>query len=629
MSNREDNIYQLMAMFPHIPKRELITQLDRNSDNFERTVDALLNWQPEDRQPEPVPPHVPLPATPQVQLPPFESTQEELSRQRNIETVHNMFGGELTKSVISTVYLQNHGDLDQTVVTLLNISHDDEAIQAIRAMSPDQKKKYEDDMKREQEVRLNERKERLEREIESDRKWISDMEKKFKEEEERHLQAMNEKFQKERVETPAKESPPEVELKKEELNLRNIVADQAKEIERKKETLAHKELLVSKLMQQAALCTLSVRYAPKTVVVSWSLGEDMKALPNDWVGFYKVGLPDTQYRKAVKTNGARQGHEHFPAPKTPGLYHFRYFVNGSYDILATSDVIHIGPQILLNTKLVEDENPKKNIIEVEYTLRGGDLSPDDWFGIYKATETNNKNYLMYHKLGKQLSSSSFQFPAPRLPGDYVVRFFPYLCGYTHVTKSPLIRIPNKDKLVLTMNYENERVKTIEVKWDILSIEPSTSDYIALYASSSFNNYYLSYKYIDMSSHTLFFEAPLGVGKYNLRYHHSGFSKYVDLVRSEDFEILNTDKLNVKVDGKTVTVSWDVHSQPVTSWDWIGVFKKDHGNNNKNYLEFKYVDIATKALIFVINEPGEYIAKYFSSKVGKYEDFRSIPFAINQ
>jgi len=122
-------------------------------------VDALLNYKPTSRRET-------------------RKSPEETQRQKNLETVHNMFGGDLTHSVISAVYLQNQGDLVQTVDTLLNISHDEEAIEAIRNMNAQQKEKLEEDMKKEQEKRLNERKERLQKEIVDERERLADLEKK-------------------------------------------------------------------------------------------------------------------------------------------------------------------------------------------------------------------------------------------------------------------------------------------------------------------------------------------------------------------------------------------------------------------------------------------------------------------
>jgi hypothetical protein len=97
-------------------------------------------------------------------------TREEFLQMKNVDTIHNMFGGELTRSIISTVYLQNQGDVQTTVDTLLDISHDDDAIEAIRNMTTQQKEELEANMKSEQEKRLQERQLKLEQALEIDRK---------------------------------------------------------------------------------------------------------------------------------------------------------------------------------------------------------------------------------------------------------------------------------------------------------------------------------------------------------------------------------------------------------------------------------------------------------------------------
>jgi len=601
MTTRHEKITQLFQIFggSKLTQADVERFLDANDGDFDRTVDALLNFKPQvasgDRQKNP----------------------EEIQKQKNLETVHNMFGGDLTRSVISAVYLQNHGDLVQTVDTLLNISHDEEAIEAIRNMNAQQKEKLEEDMKKEQEKRLNERKERLQKEIEDERQRLADLEKKFIDEEVRHARAMQEKLEK-----LEKEQAEEVLDEK-----RQDEEHQKKEIQKKKDDIAHKEFLVSKIMQQAALCTLSVRYGIKTIVVSWSLGEDMKSLPGDWIGFYKIGMPLQQYRNCVKTGGVRQGHEHVSAPKTPGLYQFKYFIDGSYNEVATSDVIHIGPQVTLCAQLVEDASDEKNnMIEVSYTLNGGELSADDWFGLYNATENNNKSYITYYKIGKKLNnsirSSSFQIPAPRSPGDYVIRFFPALCGYTFVSKSNNVRIVNKDKLTteLIKDESNGRIKNIKVFWDIHSVDPSTYDYVALYKHDALNYYYEEYKYVDLQNNFVIFEAPCSIDTFNIRYHSSSQSKYIDVARTDPIEILNTDIVTATVDNGLITVTWDIHSQPHTNWDWIGIYKKGT-TINKNYIDYKYIDTTNKVLVFTVKQAGEYEARYFSYRLGKYVDFR--------
>jgi len=99
------------------------------------------------------------------------------------------------------------------------------------------------------------------------------------------------------------------------------------------------------------MVTLGVKFTTKTVVVSWALGPDMKATPNDWIGFYKLGQPSDKYREYIKTGGAPSGMHDFTAPKTPGLYLFKYFTNSTYNEIAVSGTLHLGPQLLVSASL--------------------------------------------------------------------------------------------------------------------------------------------------------------------------------------------------------------------------------------------------------------------------------------
>jgi len=132
----------------------------------------------------------------------------------------------------------------------------------------------------------------------------------------------------------------------------------------------------------------------------------------------------------------------------------------------------------------------------------------------------------------------------------------------------------------------------------------------------------------MKSGYLSFEAPREIAQYNLRYHSSSLSKYIDIARSDSISIQNTDSVNVMVDGHIVKVSWDIYSQTKTAWDWVGIFEE--GSDNHTYLMCQYVDPKTDVLVFQPVPSGKkYEARYFSSKVGKYVDFRKSPvFTIN-
>jgi len=88
------------------------------------------------------------------------------------------------------------------------------------------------------------------------------------EEEEKRQKELEEKEEKEKKEKEEREKR-QVEVATLREEVKRITEVQVKEIQKRKEDIAHKEFLVSKIMQQAALCTLSVPMASKQW---WSAG---------------------------------------------------------------------------------------------------------------------------------------------------------------------------------------------------------------------------------------------------------------------------------------------------------------------------------------------------------------------
>jgi hypothetical protein len=392
------------------------------------------------------------------------------------------------------------------------------------------------------------------------------------------------------------------------------------------EEIKHKELLVSRIVQQSALVTLGVRYGAKTIIVSWSLGADLKAAPSDWIGFYKLGMSNEKYREYIKTVGDREGSHHFTAPKTPGLYQFKYFREGSYNEVAHSDLIHIGPQLVITCALTSvDNGAGKERVDVTYVLNSGEVTTSDWFGLYHAEEKNNKNYLSMRYIQSSETTTKkvvFSFDAPRTPGDYVVRFFPARCRYTSTAHGNALRVLNRDKLTLevTKDSATQRPLLVRVRYEIRSVDVSPKDYIALYKNSASNNSYISYAYVDPAKNLVELPAPAEVDQYEARYHSATQSRYADIARSISFAVPNTDVVAAEIASGVLTVSWAIHSQPRSSWDWVGIFAK--GSVNTKYVTFKYIDSASSALVFEVpKEHGVYEARYFSNALGKYADFR--------
>jgi len=390
------------------------------------------------------------------------------------------------------------------------------------------------------------------------------------------------------------------------------------EIEATRRLIIQKENLVNKIVEETRKCTIAVQYSPATIMVSWSLG-DYIPTDKDWIGFYKKDNPNKSYREyfLTKAYGQKQGNHFIRTPKTPGLYEFRFFPNGLYEEISRSDIIYIGPDLEINGAFEE------NKITLSWKLKNkGEISSGDWFGLYKV-HMDNKSYVNTIPLALGKTNEFITITNITLdPGLYEFRFFPYKCGYTYVTKSNQFEIPNLDKLQVDIIKVNNRVQKLKVYYHINSRNTSNSDWIALYKKGSENNYYVTYKYVDTKVNYVEYDAPRDIMEYEFRYHSSTQSKYQDLTRSETINIENTDRINAEIEGgQIITVNWDISSQEKTTSDWVGLFKINEVNN-KNYLQFKYIDAHSNATIFAVpKEKGTYEVRYFSYNVGKYNDFR--------
>eukprot|EP01126_Amoeba_proteus_P010901 TRINITY_DN14303_c0_g3_i8.p1 TRINITY_DN14303_c0_g3~~TRINITY_DN14303_c0_g3_i8.p1 ORF type:complete len:368 (+),score=84.80 TRINITY_DN14303_c0_g3_i8:55-1158(+) len=324
----------------------------------------------------------------------WEPKNSSTEFQNDVATMKNMFG-ELTDSVICTVLLQNKGDLPEAVDTLINISQDVDALEAVRNLSVQQRAQLEEEMKEEQERRTKERQKQLKQEIQKERATVEDIKRQI--ESEQRILAERGKVN-DLLEAEHMKCTIETDEIQDELRLQ--VEEKTRIIEQKRDEIKNKENLVSIIQRQSELCTLSVRYSTRTMVVSWSLGRDLIALPTSWIGLFRVGKPDNQYKAYYSTDATRQGHHTFSTPKTPGLYEFRYF-DKDYNHVARSDVIHVGPNLDIMASVTPISDSREEIV-VEFTLKSGQLGSQDWFGLYPANQPGNRNYLSCHVVGKNI-----------------------------------------------------------------------------------------------------------------------------------------------------------------------------------------------------------------------------------
>eukprot|EP01126_Amoeba_proteus_P010902 TRINITY_DN14303_c0_g3_i9.p1 TRINITY_DN14303_c0_g3~~TRINITY_DN14303_c0_g3_i9.p1 ORF type:complete len:206 (+),score=61.01 TRINITY_DN14303_c0_g3_i9:55-672(+) len=175
----------------------------------------------------------------------WEPKNSSTEFQNDVATMKNMFG-ELTDSVICTVLLQNKGDLPEAVDTLINISQDVDALEAVRNLSVQQRAQLEEEMKEEQERRTKERQKQLKQEIQKERATVEDIKRQI--ESEQRILAERGKVN-DLLEAEHMKCTIETDEIQDELRLQ--VEEKTRIIEQKRDEIKNKENLVSIIQRQS------------------------------------------------------------------------------------------------------------------------------------------------------------------------------------------------------------------------------------------------------------------------------------------------------------------------------------------------------------------------------------------
>eukprot|EP00727_Mastigamoeba_balamuthi_P001119 m51a1_g11003 hypothetical protein (675) ;mRNA; f:358750-361490 len=125
--------------------------------------------------------------------------------------------------------------------------------------------------------------------------------------------------------------------------------------------------------------------------------------------------------RTMKTNGSVRGACLFQG-LTPGYYDVRLFLGEDSQPVARAQAVLVGPHVNVKAHVEGGE------IIVTWTKPDGGACPGkgDWVGLYAPTKHSNKQYLAWRDASK---SMCVRFPAPRVPGDYGVRYFLGEAGY--------------------------------------------------------------------------------------------------------------------------------------------------------------------------------------------------------
>ncbi|MDQ3665603.1 MAG: PQQ-dependent sugar dehydrogenase [Acidobacteriota bacterium] len=178
----------------------------------------------------------------------------------------------------------------------------------------------------------------------------------------------------------------------------------------------------------------------QTITVTWTAPAGRPA--NDWIGFYKVGDPETSYISYQYTAGAASGSVPFTAPSQGGSYEFRYFIDDSYNRVATSNTVTVGgaptptptptPMPTPTPTPTPTPVPSYSVtaspstvgvgetITVTWTAPAG-RPANDWIGLHRVGDPET-SYISYQYTAGA-ASGSVSFTAPSQAGQYEFRYF--------------------------------------------------------------------------------------------------------------------------------------------------------------------------------------------------------------
>jgi len=240
------------------------------------------------------------------------------------------------------------------------------------------------------------------------------------------------------------------------------------------------------------------------ITVEWESQNDTTT--SDWIGMYRGDASSSQYTtwnwigKALKTGSLTF------TPSEFGQYNFRYFSKSRTNLLATSEVVNVGPSYTMTTSQVQGEAKK---IAVKVTQQSGHVYPSAWVGMYLKSQQDNKQYMTYEWLSSAVDNT-ITFDVPKT-GNYEFRLFP-LKNYLDVARASL-DLQGQD--VLTMKLE---AGVLKITCDIQTVDPSVeSAWIGIYlAAENDHRQYKKYKYISVSKGEVTFVAPSITGVYEAR-----------------------------------------------------------------------------------------------------------------
>ena len=152
----------------------------------------------------------------------------------------------------------------------------------------------------------------------------------------------------------------------------------------------------------------------------------------DWIGFYRVGADARDYLVySFVGAGVQTRSWTVTAPDEPGQYEFRFFLDNSYDVSATSNPVIVEERAGA-TVTIEPAAPWAGDA-VTVLIRNGRRGEHDWIALARTTDPKDR-WLHWTYVGAGIANRDWETFAPPEPGTYEFRLFRN-GGYGLIAKS--------------------------------------------------------------------------------------------------------------------------------------------------------------------------------------------------
>jgi phospholipase C len=257
------------------------------------------------------------------------------------------------------------------------------------------------------------------------------------------------------------------------------------------------------------------------ISVKWSaLPGDVN--PKSWIGLYKLGSPNDADHPSFKwayTNGIASGTWSTIAPREPGAYEFRYFVDQGYQPRAKSKSFTVASAA---TEAVLEINAAtaSTASTLALTWAAPSGNPEAWVGLFKVGAPDSEYLKWTYTRGLVFGTFTTNIATP---GKYEFRYFSTKDTKVKAATSKPITVQER-----AMGWSGSVVgqprSPVKASWRVPASDWSPGAQIGLYAVGANDAQPLQTHPANAAKGTAAFTAPSEAGVYELRYFQDGTSK---------------------------------------------------------------------------------------------------------